>query len=165
LITQNLSVYGQNSDFQNSSKLEEKYSDSKIHPILKNWQNSEDPDKFAQKNNLFHENNTIGAYIYLTSKEFQTSIAPDVKVLSSYGKTVFVLVTSDQLDEFNKLDFVEKITPPDLALPPPMPKTEPEHVQTEEDSLDDYILWIVGGGITIGIVFVLKYKSNKQKNR
>jgi hypothetical protein len=164
LITQNLSVYAQNSDnLKNSSKYaESKYSDSKIHPILKNWQKSENPDKFAQQNNLLHENDTVGVYIYLSSKEFQTSIAPEIKIMSSYDKTIFVLVTSEQLEEFSKLNFVEKITPPDLARTPPIPKPVSQ-TPIQEENQNDYILWIVIGGIVVGIVIALKYKATKSK--
>jgi hypothetical protein len=165
LITQNSNIYGQNSDLsQNFSKYAEgKYLDSKIHPILENWQKSEDPDKFAQQNDLFHENDAIGVYIYLSSKEFQASFDFEIKIISSYDKTVFALVTSEQLDKLASLDFIEKITPPDLIRTPPIPKSPPQ-TQIQEKNQSDYILWIVIGGITAGITVALKYKTSKSKS-
>jgi hypothetical protein len=137
---------------------------SKIHPIVTNWQKSEDPDKFAQQNNLFHENGTIGVYIHLTNKEFQASIASETKIMSSYGKTIYALVTSEQLDDLSKLDYVEKITPPDLARTPPIPKPVQETL-IQEESQNDYLLLIILGGIVvgtaIGIVIAFKYKTGK----
>ena len=136
---------------------------SKIHPILIKWQASENPEKFAQENNLTHKENAIGVYIYLSDKEFQSFISSEVNVMSSYDKTVFAFVTSEQLDELGNLDFVEKITLPDLAQTPPVPKPPPQ-TQIQEDDKIDYFLLIVMGVIAVGIVIALKYKTTKSKS-
>ena len=160
-----ISVFGENIEpnSQISKEITDKSTTSKIHPILIKWQLSENPDKFAMENNLTHKENTIGVYIYLSGKEFQSSISSEVDVMSSYEKTVFAFVTSEQLDKLDKLDFVEKVTLPDLARTPPVPKPTPPS-QIQEEDKTGYLLWVVIGVIAVGIVVALKYKTSKSSH-
>jgi hypothetical protein len=80
--------------------------------------------------------------------------------MSSYEKTVFAFVTSEQLDKLDNLDFVEKVTLPDLARTPPVPKPTPPN-QIQEEDKTGYLLWVVIGVIAVGIVVALKYKTSK----
>ena len=64
-------------------------------------------------------------------------------------------MTSDELYELEKLDFVNKITPPVLAQTPPIPKVEVPEDQPQEENNSN--LWILVP-IVLGIVIVLVLK-------
>ncbi len=76
-----------------------------------------------------------------------TISAFDEKIIAAY-------VSSEQLDKLEELDFIERVTPPDLVRTPPIPQVKILESQTTEENEYDYLLWFGIGGIvliTIGI--------------
>lgn len=131
---------------------------SKIHQILTEWQNSANPDEFAVQQNLAHKENKIAVYIYLKDTKFESELDSKIEVISSSKNILRAFVTSDELYELEKLDFVNKITPPVLAQTPPIPKVEvPEDQPQEENNSNLWILVPIVLGIMI--VLVLKIKT------
>jgi len=137
-------------------------SSSKIHSILIQWQFSENPNEFAKENNLSFTENKIGVYIHLKNTDSRSKIPHEITVTAFDEKILAAFVSSEQLDNLEKLDFIQRITPPDLARTPPIPQVEIPEGQTLEGNLHDYLVWIVIAGIiiiTIGI-----FKKRKQSN-
>jgi hypothetical protein len=169
LIVHNLGAHAQDldSEIQNSEKhITNTSLDSKIHPTLKKWQTSEDPEKFAQQNNLLFKDNTIRVYIYLTSEDLKSILESEVDPVSSYQNIVVSFVTSEQLDKLSNMDIVEKITPPELARVPPIPTPSPSQSQISEvpeKTLDDYLVWIILSGIVICVIFIYKHKRSTNR--
>ena len=155
------SIYAENekSNFENSLVPIQEFrssSSSKIHSILIQWQLSENPNEFAKENQLSFAENKIGVYIYLESTESISKIPPDITVTAFDEKTVVAFVSSEQLDELNDLNFVERVTPPDLARTPPIPQVEIPQSQTREENPYDYPFWLVIGGIVIIAIGLFK---------
>ncbi len=138
-------------------------SSSKIHSILIKWQTSENPNEFAKENNFFYTENKIGVYIYLKSTESLSKIPPEITITAFDEKILVAFVSSEQLDELDDLDFVERVTLPDLARTPPIPQVEIPESQTKEENQYDYLLWLVIGGIVIITVGIFK-KRKKPKD-
>jgi hypothetical protein len=134
-------------------------SSSKIHSILIQWQISENPNEFAKENNLLYTTNKIGVYIYLESAESRTKIPHEITVTGFDEKILVAFVSSEQLDKLEELDFIERITPPDLARTPLIPQVENPETQTREENLYDYLVWIVIAGI--GIISIGIFKKRK----
>jgi len=129
-------------------------SSSKIHSILIKWQASENPNEFAKENNLLYTTNKIGVYIYLESPELRSKIPDDITITAFDEKILVAFVSSKQLDKLEELDFIERVTPPDLARTPPIPQVKIPESKTTEENEYDYLLWFGIGGIvliTIGI--------------
>lgn len=140
-------------------------SSSKIHSILIKWQTSENPNEFAKENNLLYSENKIGVYIYLESAESLSKIPPEITITAFDEKTVAAFVSSKQLDELDDLNFVKRITPPDLARTLPLPKVEIPESQATKENQYDYLEWIVIAGIviiTIGIFKKRKHSKGKK---
>jgi hypothetical protein len=159
------SIYAENAEPLEFSKSPEGRSDitSKLHPILVQWQASENPDEFAKENGLSYKDNKIKVYIYLESAELRSKIPPEIKVAASDDKIVVAFVSSEQLDKLDDLGFVERVTPPILMRTPPIPQIEIPETQISEKNQYDYLLWIVFGAIfitTIGIL--MKRKKLKE---
>jgi hypothetical protein len=132
----------------------------KIHSILTEWQNSPYPEELAAKLNLPHKENKIAVYIYLEDHKLESELPSNIEVISSSKNFIRAFVTSDELYELEKLDFVNKITPPVLAQTPPIPKVEtPEDKPQEEDNSN---LWILVP-IVLGIVTIFALKIKKTK--
>jgi len=139
-----------------SSPIEEfrSSSSSKIHSILIKWQTSENPNEFAKENNLSYKENKIGVYIYLESAESLSKIPKEITITAFDEKIVAAFASSEQLDNLEELDFIERITPPDLARTSSIPQVEIPQSQTLEENQYGYLLWLVIVGIviiTIGI--------------
>ncbi len=129
-------------------------SNSKIHSILIKWQTSENPDEFAKENNLSYTENKIGVYIYLKNTDSRSKIPHEITVTAFDEKILVAFVSSEQLDKLEELDFIERVTTPDLARTPPIPQVKIPESQTSEENEYDYLLWFGIGGIvliTIGI--------------
>ena len=167
IYTQNTNtIYASNpeSDTKNSSASFEQLrlnSSSKIHPILTQWQTSENPNEFAKENNLSYKENKVGVYIYLESAESRSKIPPEINVTAFDDKIVVAFVSSAQLDKLEELDFVERVTPPERMRTPPIPQIETPEIQTLEENQYDYLVWIVIGGIAIITIGILKKKKLK----
>ena len=154
------------SNLENSSLPIEKFrlsSNSKIHSILIQWQLSENPNEFAKENNLSYTENKIGVYIYLESVESRSKIPNEITIAASDEKILVAFVSSEQLDKLEELDFIQRITPPDLARTHPIPQVEIPQSQTLEENRNDYLLWIVFGGIIIIAIGIFK-KRKKLKD-
>ena len=138
-------------------------SSSKIHSILIKWQTSENPNEFAKENNFFYTENKIQVYIYLESAESRSQIPPEITVTAFNEKIVVAFVSSEQLDKLEKLDFIERVTPPDLARTSSIPQVEIPQSQTLEENQYGYLLWLVIGGIVIITIGIFK-KRKKLKD-
>jgi len=150
------------SNLENSSLPIEKFrssSNSKIHSILIQWQLSENPNEFAKENNLSYTENKIGVYIYLESVESRSKIPNEITIAASDEKILVAFVSSEQLDKLEELDFIQRITPPDLARTHPIPQVEIPQSQTLEENRNDYLLWIVFGGITIIAIGIFRKRK------
>ncbi len=134
-------------------------SSSKIHSILIQWQLSENPNEFAKENNLSYTENKIGVYIYLESVESRSKIPNEITIAASDEKILVAFVSSEQLDKLEELDFIERVTPPDLARTPPIPQVKIPESQTTEENEYDYLLWLVIGGIVIITVGIFKKRK------
>jgi hypothetical protein len=169
LFMQNLGdIHAENveSNLKNFSATIEEFrssSSSKIHSILIKWQTSENPNEFAKENNFFYTENKIQVYIYLESAESRSQIPPEITVTAFNEKILVAFVNSEQLDELEELDFVKRITPPDLARTSPIPQVEIPEIQTLEENQYDYLVWIVIAGIVIITVGIFK-KRKKLKD-
>ena len=165
--TQNTStIYSSNPEFdaKNSSGSFEQFrlnSSSKVHPILIQWQTSENPNEFAIENNLSYKENKVGVYIYLESAESRSKIPLEINVTAFDDKIVVAFVSSAQLDKLEELDFVERVTPPDRVRIPPIPQIEIPETQTLEENQYDYFVWIVIGGTVIIIIGIFIKKKLK----
>ena len=158
------SIQAQNaeSNLENSSLPIEKFrssSSSKIHSILIQWQLSENPNEFAKENNLSYTENKIGVYIYLKNTDSRSKIPHEITVTAFDEKILVAFVSSEQLDELKDLNFVERVTPPDLARIPPIPQVEITQSQTTEENEYDYLLWLVIGGIVIIAIGIFKKRK------
>ncbi len=138
-------------------------SGSKIHPILIQWQTSENPNEFAKENDLLYTANKIGVYIYLESVESRSKIPQEITITAFDEKILVAFVNSKQLDKLEELDFIERVTPPDLARTPPIPQVKIPESQTTGKNQYDYLLWLVIGGIVIITVGIFK-KRKKLKD-
>jgi len=164
LIQNSNSILAENIDSENSSasiKELKSTSESKIHPILIQWQTSENPNEFAKENNLSYKDNKIKVYIYLESAELRSKIPPEITIAAFDQKIAVAFVSSEQLDKLDDLDFVERITLPDLARTPPIPQIEQPETQIPEKNLYDYLVWIIIGGIVIFTIIAIFKKRQK----
>jgi len=134
-------------------------SNSKIHSILIKWQTSENPDEFAKENNLSYTENKIGVYIYLKNTDSRSRIPHEITVTAFDEKILVAFVSSAQLDKLEKLDFIERVTPPDLARTSSIPKAEIPQSQTLEENQYGYLLWLVIVGIVIITIGIFKKRK------
>ena len=160
LVTQNSgTIYAQNmeSDLENTSTPLEKFrstSNSKIHPILIQWQLSDNPNEFAKENKLSYTENKIGVYIYLDNAESRSKIPSEITVTAFDEKMAVAFVSSGQLDKLEELDFIERVTPPDLART--SSQVEIPENQIPVGNYYDYLLWLAIGGICIMTIAIFK---------
>ena len=109
-ILNNEGIYAENTEstLENSSPIKEQRSTpiSRIHPILSQWQLSDNPNKFAKENNLSYTENKIGVYIYLDSADSLSQIPPEIIVTANNEKIVSAFVSSEQLDKLGDMDFI-----------------------------------------------------------
>lgn len=137
---------------------------SKISPILLKWQSSENKDQFAKTNGLLYKDGTIQVYVYLTNEEFLSQIKSEINVVASDANIVVAYVSPQQLDTFENLDYVERVTPPELARTPPIPqivtkeKIEPE--EKNDAAIPILVIAIILSSITFS-VYLHKKRSKK----
>jgi len=134
-------------------------SNSKTHSILIQWQLSENPNEFAKENNLSYTENKIRVYIYLENAKSRSKIPSEITIIASDKKILVAFVSSEQLDKLEELDFIQRVTPPDLARTPPIPQVEIPENQTLEEDRNDYLLWLVIGGIVIIAIGIFKKRK------
>jgi len=137
-------------------------SNSKIHPMLLKWQLSDNPTEFAKNNGMLYEENTVQVYIYLTNQEFLNQISSEVNIVSSDQNIAVAYVNSKQLDQLETLDYVERVTLPDLARTPPIPQIMPKN-QTLEKDLPNFNLFGVIVITIIGIITIVIFLRKKAK--
>jgi len=167
-VQNNGTIHAENteSNLENPSVFIEEFrssSKSKIHPLLIQWQLSETPNEFAKENHLTYAENKIGVYIYLESVKSRPKIPPEITVTAFDEKIIVAFVSSKQLDKLKELDFVERVTPPDLARFLSLPTEIPE-TKTPEVNQYNFLVWIVIGGIVIFIIATFK-KRQKSPNQ
>lgn len=139
-------------------------ANSKINSILLKWQSSENHDDFAKVNGLIYKEGTIQVYIHLTSKEFLSQIPSEINVVASDRNIAVAYVTPKQLDTFENMDYVERVTPPDLARTPPMPQMVTNEKIEHEDQKNTVIPILIISIISISIIFsVYLYKKRTKK--
>ena len=159
------SIFAENiiSENENLSSIENFRSptNSKIHPTLIQWKISDDPNEFAKQNNLSYIDNKIGVYIYLESAESRIKIPQNITITGSDQKIIVGFVSIEQLDMLEKLDFVERVTLPDLARTSILKEEISESPPIEENH-NNYLLWpIIGAIIFITIVIFIKRRKTK----
>jgi hypothetical protein len=133
----------------------------KIHYKIMGWQNSENPIEYAKVYDLLHKDGKILVYIYLKDPEFLSVLSSKIRILEFDGDVVTAFVTSEELYHLAKLEFVEKITPPESIqkLQEPIePNSDPQE-QNENSNL-----WILGL-ITIIISTIIILKKIKQTKK
>ena len=137
-------------------------TNSKISNILLKWQSSENPDEFAKINGLLYKDGTVQIYIHLTDEEFLWEIPPEINVVASDQKIAVTYVTPQQLDIFENLDFVERVSLPDLAITPPIPQIAiPEKIQ--EEKIDFTLMIIISILVVIITIFVINLQRKRTK--
>ena len=137
----------------------EKKISSKVHPIILQWQSSQNPDEFAKENNLIVRDGKISVYIYLNDSQAISNVSDIVNVISSDGNIAVAFVDSEEITLLENSQFVTHITPPIIARNPPIPQVE--SVENVPISSDYTLVWIIPI-IAIGLVVVL-YKKFKGK--
>jgi len=115
----------------------------KIHPTIIEWVTSSDPSSFAEKNDFIVSDNKIAVYIYLDEPESISKIPIEVNVEASDDNIAVAFVSSEQINQISQLDFVEQISLPIKARPPPIPKL------VQETEIEDANLIEISIGITI----------------
>jgi len=140
----------------------------KIHPILAQWMESNDPETFAKDNGLPYSEGKVSVYVHMTNSESISKIPSDVEVKGLDGKIAVAFVTPGQLDALGKLDFVERIALPDVAHTPHTPKVgmssdDPEifDESMQENRFDSLIWYVVAGVIAAIPVILLKIKKRQ----
>ena len=137
---------------------------SKISPILLKWQSSENKDEFAKTNGLLYREGTIQVYVYLANEEFLSRIKSEINVVASDANIVVAYVSPEQLDTLENLDYVERITTPDLARTPPIPQiVTKETIEPEEKndlSIPILVIVIILSSITFS-VYLHKKRTKK----
>ena len=140
---------------------------SKIHPILSAWKIAENPEEFAKNNGLLYKDGKIQVYIHLTNADSLQQIPPEIKVIATDQNIAVAYVTSEQLDWFERLGFVEKLMPPDLARTSPTSIIENTKNEKIENMQVSYLQIIIGliviiAAVVITITIIHKNRSKKQ---
>jgi hypothetical protein len=106
--------------------------DSKIIPLIQNWQFSTDKEEFAEKNNMSYQDDELLVYIYMDSQDSLSKLPQGIEVTSSADNIVVAYLDSRQITEVSQLDFVQRIDLPIEAVTPPPSPPEPFPLQPEE---------------------------------
>lgn len=138
----------------------EKRTSSKVHPIILQWQSSQNPDEFAKENNLILRDGKISVYLYLNDSKAISKISDIVNVISLDGKIAVAFVDSENISLLENSQYVTRITPPEMTRNPPIPQIEP--IENVENYSEDYTLVWITIIIGIGLAIVL-YKKLKCK--
>jgi len=154
-------------DLNSNNQIEEArlISNSKIHPILLKWQTSENPVEFAKINGLEYRDEKIQVYIYLIDENFLPKLSSDIDVIASDQKIAVAYVSPSQLDEFENLDYVERVTIPDLAINPPLPQTATTNEVPKKEQNNFTLFSFLVIVIIICTIMMIFLKIKKSKNR
>ena len=155
-------------DLASNSQMEDTRltSNSKIQPILLQWQASDNPAEFSKINGLEYRGEQIQIYIYLTNEEFLSKLPPEINVIASDQKIAVAYVSPYQLDEFENLDYVERVTLPDLAKTPPLPQIVTKDEITKEEQKDlTSIAFLAIVIVVISVILFVFLNRKKSKNR
>ena len=148
-------------DIDSSENTQRGQTNSKISQILLKWQTSDNPDEFAKANGLLYKDGTIQVYIHVSSEEFLLQIPSEINVVASDQKIAVAYVTPQQLEIFENLDFIERVTLPDLAITPPIPQiVTPEKTQEEEQ--DDLALIVIAMVLVVIVVIITIFLPRKR---
>ena len=138
---------------------------SKIQPILLAWQNSENPNEFAKINNIPLVEDKVKVYIYLENQTMREKIPPEITTTGFDGNIVGALVSSDNLDTLDRLDFVQRITVPVLAQTPPVPQIENQDPLSSDKDESNYVTWVLILGVVIFLSIVIIKKGTTFKTK
>jgi hypothetical protein len=131
----------------------------KIHHLISKWQTSDNPAEFAKKYNLSHDDGKILVYIYLENPETISKIPSTISIQSSYDEIVLAFVTSEDLHQLERLDFIQKITPPDLAQN--LPISEVDASKEETPIQNQYDIPLLGVIMVIGVIIAILVLKKK----
>jgi len=150
-------------DIDSEENTQRGQTNSKISQILLKWQTSDNPEEFAKANGLLYKDGTIQVYIHVSSEEFLSQISPEINVIASDQKIAAAYVTSEQLDMLENLEYVERVTLPDLAKTPPIPQIvnsdKPQNKEQDDYTQIGIILAVI---VAIAIIaIVLQRKRTK----
>jgi len=102
--------------FENERFSQTRSEATKVDPIILEWQSSSNPEAFARTNNLSFSDDKIAVYIYLDNADSISNIPSEIDVISSDDNIVVAFVSSQQIEQLAQMVFVERITPPILAV-------------------------------------------------
>jgi hypothetical protein len=131
----------------------------KIHYLITKWQISDNPAEFAQKYNLPYDNGKILVYIYLENPETISEIPSTIIIQSFYDDIVLAFVTSEDLYQLERLDFIQRITPPDQAQNLPISE---EDISKEETQIQNqYDIPLLGLIVVMGVIVTILILKKK----
>jgi hypothetical protein len=136
-------------------------ANAKIHYLLTEWQNSVNPAEFAKEHDLPYIDGKIPVYIYLNDPESSLKLPSEIETIEFDGNKVTAFVNSEELYQLEKLELIEKITPPDRVQKLSESKVPKSHAQKNGQ---DSNLWILGLIAIIITAIVILKKAKKQKN-
>jgi hypothetical protein len=139
------------------------FENEKTHYLIAQWQTAEDPIRFAQENRLVFHDDKIAVYIYLENSDLISEVPSNIEIKRSDRNKITAFVTSEQIFQLETLDFVQKITPPELAQTPPIPKMKELKPQIDQKTPPNFQLWILFLILSIIVSFVIIMKT-KRKN-
>lgn len=130
---------------------------SKIDPLIVQWQLASDPEQFAKANGLSYSEGKISVYVYLDNQSSIPKLSAAVNVSATDGNIAVVKATSDEITNLDKLDFVQRISVPDIARP----LQNVTRVQQEQDNTQIAIL--VPAVIAAALIswWVIRHRKNK----
>jgi hypothetical protein len=126
----------------------------KIHYKLTGWQNSENPTEYAKTHDLLYKDGKILVYVFLKDPDFLSATPSEIEVLEFDGNKITAFVTSVELFQLEKLEFVEKLTPSESIQKlrePTVANSDPQKQNANPT------LWILGLiAIIISTIIILK---------
>ncbi len=102
--------------FENERFSQTRSEATKVDHLILEWQSSSNPEAFARTNNLSFSDDKIAVYIYLDNADSISNIPSEIDVISSDDNIVVAFVSSQQIEQLAQMVFVERITPPILAV-------------------------------------------------
>jgi len=126
----------------------------KISETILDWQNSNDPLTFLEKNKLDSKDGKLKIYIYLSEAESTRDLSSYIDVLSKSENIVVSYASSQQITQLSLLEFVQRIDLPVTSSFPP----SPEFDKVNEDENSYIIYGLVVAAIVIGALLFYRRK-------
>ena len=89
----------------------------KVDPTIAKWQLAPDQEEFAKTNGLVYSQGKISVYVYLDNESSIPKLSSVINVTATDGNIAVVKATSDEITNLAKLDFVVRISAPNMARP------------------------------------------------